>query len=270
MQLTRRELLGAIGLGTLGVGGFALGRDRPQYTYYTYAAHGDVDDHRLRIAWYERYNGQFRESHGGTADEGFDATLDPDTEPAYLAEASFVVDAAGPVVTVGNVLPGDRGTLVVGLEAADDGDFIPEPLDVWLQAAVTGDEERGVNGPEAAAGDTAATGELDDELRVELWRDGSPLGSCDGEQDFIEDFEAPLVPQAPLSVAFAGSAPAGSDTGLLAIEGLQPGESRCVALAWTFPEATATNRSQGDSVAFDVRFGGVGTGTPSPFGGEGA
>lgn len=65
--------------------------------------------------------------------------------------------------------------------------------------------------------------------------------------------------------AFGSTSAAGSTTGLLALTGLDPGESRCVALAWAFPYDAATNRSQGDSATFDVAFGAVPEGGESPF-----
>jgi hypothetical protein len=266
MHVTRRELLAGIGLGTLGVGGVTLGRGRPRFAYYTYAADGDLDDRRVRVAWYERYNGAFQETHDGTTDPGFEDALDPDTPPAYLEEATLVTDVAGPVLSVGNVLPGDEGSLVVSLEVVDDGDFIPEPLDIWLQARLRADVEGDVGEPELTAGDTSATdGELDDEVVVELWRDGAPLGSCNGRTDFTERLERPIVARSPLRDAFGTGSEVGAADGQRVLGSVEPGESRCLALAWTFLESTATNRSQGDSVAFDLVFAGVPVGSDSPF-----
>jgi hypothetical protein len=266
MQFTRRKLLAGIGLGAFGAGGFALGRSQPRYTHYTYAATEDHDDRQLRIAWYERYNGAFVESQNGTNDADLNATLDPETDPAYVTDADLVTDVAGPVIAVGNVLPGDEGTLVVGLEAAADASLLEEPLDVWLHTAITDDAESDVNGPEAAAGDaTTDDGELDDEVFVEVWRDGSPLGTCNGRKDFDETLEGPVVERASIDEAFGPSSDAGSDTGILAIESLGSGQSRCLALGWEFPLESATNRSQGDSVQFDFVFGAVPAGSASPF-----
>lgn len=267
MKLTRRKLLGGIGLGTFGVSGGTFDRSRRDYSHYTYAAHGDTDDHRLAIAWYERYNGRFQERQNGASDPGLADTLDPDSRPAYSTEATFVSDETGPGISLGNVLPGDEGTLVIGLEAVDGVAITEEPLDVWLQAGITADDENGVNGPELAAGDVTSTnGELDDELTVEIWRDGSPLGTCNGQKEFDETLEQPIISRTPMSVAFNSSSSIGSENGRRIVDGLDPGEAQCIALAWAFPKATATNRSQGDSVRFDLRFGGVGRGTPSPFG----
>lgn len=266
MQFTRRELLAGIGLGTLGVGGLTLGQGRPRYTHYTYAADDDLDDRRVRVAWYERYNGEFQETQNGTTDPGFDATLDPDTAPAYVEEATFVTDANGPVLSIGNVLPGDEGSLVVGLEVVDDGDFIAEAVDIWLRAVLTADSEQTINGSELAAGDTSATdGELDDEVFVELWRDGAPLGSCNGQKDFTESLEGSIVPRSPMSVAFGPGSDVGDADGERVFSSVSPGQSRCIAFGWEFPEATATNRSQGDGVAFDLVFAAAPDGSTSPF-----
>jgi hypothetical protein len=271
MQLTRRELLAGIGVGTLGVGSLSLVPSSPQFRQYTYASDGDVDDRRVRVAWYERYNGAFRETQGGTTDPGFDDTLDPDSAPGYADEATYVTDGSGPVLNVGNVLPGDEGTLVVGLEVVDDGDFVAEPLDIWLQARLTVDSENDITGPERAAGDTTATdGELDDQVVVELWRDGAPLGSCNGRQDFLESLESPIVARSPLSVAFDPTSDIGDADGRRILASLAPGQTRCLALSWAFPESTATNAAQGDGVTFDLDFAGVPAGAASPFTGGSA
>ena len=266
MQFTRRELLAGIGLGTLGIGGVTLGQGRPRYTHYTYASDGDLDDRRVRVAWYEEYNGAFQETQNGTTDPGFDQTLDPNSTPPYVEDAHFVTDANGPVLSVGNVLPGDKGSLVVGLEVVDDADFLAESVDIWLHATLTGDAENDINGPEQAAGDTSLTdGELDDEVVVELWRDGAPLGSCNGKKDFTESLEGPIVARSPMSVAFGSASDVGDADGQRVLRSISPGRSRCLALAWEFPEMMASNRSQGDSVAFDLVFVGVPVGSDSPF-----
>ena len=265
MKLTRRQLLIGIGCGGLGVGGVVAGTGQPGYTYYTYAADGDPDDRRLRVAWYERYNGRFQETHNGTTDTGIDDTLDPATAPTYVDEAVYVTNVSGPVISVGNVLPGDEGTLVVGLEVADEDILDATAVDIWLHGSLA-DAENERNGPELAAGDTTDTnGELDDELVVELWRDGAPLGSCNGRQEFTEQLEAPIVAATPASVALAPTSDIGDADGQRILESLSPGQSRCVAFRWELPFETATNRSQGDSVDFDLQFAAVPAGNESPF-----
>jgi hypothetical protein len=266
MQLTRRQLLVGLGTGALGMTGAALTRERPQYTHYTYASDGDLDDRRVRVAWYERYNGVGLESQAGPAEASLAETLDPGTDPTYVNDPTDVTAVNGPIVTVGNVLPSDGGTLVVGLEAVDGGDFIAEPLDVWLRGVVTDDAEGGLNEAEAAVGDRSPDdGELDDQLTVELWRDGSPLGSCDGRREFFEALEAPLVERAPVRTAFGPGSDVGDADGQRVLTGLTPGTSRCFALAWTLPRGSGGNRVQSDGVAFELAFGAVPAGAASPF-----
>lgn len=256
-----------MGLGALGLGaGSVLARGHPAYTHYTYASPGDLDDRRLRVAWYERYNGRYQENQVGAANATLDESLDPDALPAYVQDATFVTDSTGPVVAVGNVLPGDEGTLVVGLDVVEDADFVADSLDVWLQALVTADEENGRIGPERRAGDaTDGDGELDDEVTVELWRDGSPLGSCNGRVEFDESLEGPIVARAPMREALGPTSVVGAPGGTRVFSGLSPGASRCVALDWQFPADTASNRSQGDGVGFAVTFAGVPVDAASPF-----
>lgn len=268
MELTRRKMLAGIGGGTLAVGGVSLGQRTPRFARYTYAAAtDDTSDGRLRVAWYETYNGAFQENQGGTTD-GIDATLDPETTPAYVREASYVTDGSGPVVSVGNVLPGDSGTLVVGVEVLDDDaaeEFDAEALDVWFQGRIVENAENGVNGPERAAGDVSPdTGELATSTRIEVWRDGSPLGTCNGRKEFDEQLESALVARTSFADAFAETAPAGSPDGVLALSCLDPGALRCVALAWDLP-ATVGNLAQGDSLGFEFSFAAAPCGSDSPF-----
>lgn len=260
MEFTRRELLAGIGGSSVAVGGLSLVQRTPRFTRYTYAApDGDTDDRRLRIAWYETYNGVFVENHAGTTDD-LETTLDPNDGPAYVEDATLVTDVSGPVVSVRNALPGDSGTLVVGLEVVDTE--AAEPLDVWFRAAVTSDRENGLNGPERAAGDTTLDGgELDEEAVVEVWLDGSPLGSCNGRKEFDESLEAPLVTRAPFISAFASLA---DGSGELAFGCLSPGTLRCVALGWELPVGVG-NRAQGDSLGFEFSFAGGPCGGDSPF-----
>jgi hypothetical protein len=261
MEFTRRELLAGFGGATLAIGGVTLGRRSPRFSRYTYAApDDDTNDGLLRVAWYETYNGVLVENHAGT-DDGAAATLDPNSVPAYVEDATLVLDATGPVVSIGNVMPGDAGTLVVGLEVVDDGGA--EALDVWFRGSVTDDAENGINEPEATDGDTTLDdGELDEAAVVEVWVDGSPLGSCNGVVDLDESLREPLVAAAPFADAFAPTVDAG---GLRVFDDcLAPGALRCVALSWELP-ADANNRPQGDALGFDFAFAAGPCGGDSPF-----
>ncbi|MEZ3117421.1 hypothetical protein RYH80_16010 [Halobaculum sp. MBLA0147] len=260
MQLTRRTLLTAVGLGSLGVGTATLGQPRRRFSDYTYAQTSDLPESVVRVAWYERYNGVFQERQNGTTDPGSNETLDPETAPAYVDDVATTAD--GPVLSLTGLLPGDDGVVVVGLETEPTDDLLADEIDVYLKTTVTDDEEVELLDPERAAGDTTADdGELDDELLVTVWRDGSPLGTCDGDVDFAETV---TVPEQPASVAL-GADGAGADAGVKVVTGLTPGAPRCVSIAWTFPFESATNRSQGDTLGFDAVFAAVPAGATSPF-----
>jgi hypothetical protein len=260
MQFTRRQLLAGIGGGTLAVGGIAAARPAdPTFTRYTYAA-PDTDDRRLRVAWYERYNGAFLEQQNGTEAVTLTDALDPATVPEY------VVDASGPVVSLSNVVPGDSGTLVVGLEVVDDEGA--EPLDVYVRAALTADAENDVNGPEGRAGDNPNSdeGELGAATEVVLWRDDVPGGSCNGEFQPMAGFGETAIAEGSMKSAFAGAL---ATDGELAIDCLSAGSTRCISLSWQVP-LDAGNILQTDSVGVDIAFAGVPCGGESPFGTEGA
>ncbi|MFW5964131.1 MAG: hypothetical protein ACOCQM_04635 [Natronomonas sp.] len=258
MQFTRRQLLAGIGGGTLAAGGIAAARPAdPTFTRYTYAA-PDTDDNRLRVAWYERYNGAFLEHHNGTDEVALVDALDPGTTPEYVLEAS------GPVVSLSNVVPGDSGVLVVGLEVVDDESA--EPLDIYVRAVVTEDAENGVNEPELVAGDDPDSddGELGAAREVVLWRDDVPGGSCDGEFQPMAGFAETAIAEGSMASAFAGTL---GTEGELAVDCLSVGSVRCVSLSWQVPPET-DNRTQTDSVGFDLTFAGVPCGSESPFGEE--
>lgn len=264
MKFTRRELMAGIGGGSIVVSGVLFGRQSPRFSRYTYAApEDDTDDGILRVAWFETYNGAFVENQGGT-DDGYEATIDPTTEPEYVREASLVTDTRGPVISLQNVLPGDRGTLVVGLDVVEEA--ATSPLDVWFRASISADDENGLIEPELEAGDTTpADGELDEEAFVEAWVDNSPLGSCDGLRNLDEGLRSPIVIRAPFGEAFAPTSDVADTGGVRVFNScLEPGSLRCVAFSWKLPQH-ASNRSQGDSLEFDFSFAGGPCGGDSPF-----
>ncbi len=262
MTFTRRQLLAGIGAGSLG-GGMLLRRQEPPFRFTYAAPTDDTNDSTLRVAWYETYNGAFLENQAGT-DDGFNESLDPAQQPESVTEASTVIAESGPVLGLSNVLPGDAGTLVVGLEVTESA--TPEPVDVWFQGSVTEDAENGRNGAEAAAGDvTTDLGELDEEATVEVWMDESPLGSCDGLRNFDETLRRPLVAKAPFATALGPSSDVASETGRKLFDScLEPGTRRCIALSWELPP-DASNRAQGDSFVFDFAFAAGPCDGESPF-----
>ena len=255
-KFTRRSVLaGAAGLGAIGATGTGVGLlGRRPYTHYTYAQTvGDTNDAVLRVAWYETYNGQVEETQG-SVDSDANATLDTGTDPAYVGEAP------GPIVDLDGVMPGDSGSLTIGLEAVE------QPATVWFRVLVGATDENGINEPEAKAGDTtAAQGELQDHVSVRLWRDegilDSGVGRCDGrytsgERQFTDG-------QVPLGTV-AGEYPDGEPL----VDCLEPGANYCVGLAWDLPADTG-NEIQTDSVDFSLEFVGIPcTETCNPFTGE--
>lgn len=273
--VTRRRVLagvGSLGFAAAAAGGGLPARPgrSPPYTRYTFAATGDdTDDGRLRVAWYERYNGALVETQGDTTGANASTVLDPATPPTYVAEAP------GPVVTVGNVLPGDSGLLAVGLlaervEGATD-------VDVWLRASLDGNCENRVTEPESkdpAETDPLGppscpdepglgTGELAGAVRAAAWLDAglAGVGACDGA---LGPGETPL---ASGSLGDVLRAPALADGTRLAAC-LAPGDHRCLGLSWDLP-ADAGNDVQGDSLSFSLEFAGVPCDSTNPFdGGE--
>ncbi len=265
MPFTRRQLVAGIGAGALAVGGVSLSQPSPRFSAYTYAAESaDTDDRRLRVAWYETYNGALVGSTTGDGNEtDVDTVLNPDQSPGYVEEATFVTDISGPIISIGNVLPGDTGTLVVGLEVVTTEPS--EPLDIWVAGSITNTDENGINEPERTDGDsTLDRGELGDDAVVEIWLDGSPLRGCNGVKNFEESLESPLVARSSFTDTFAPTTGIGSPDGTLALECLDPGSLRCVALRWELPPNIG-NRSQSDALGFNFAFAGGPCGGDSPF-----
>lgn len=249
-NLTRRGVLTALGgVGLAAVAGTGLaGASHPPFSRYTLAQASDGTG-SLRVAWYERYNGETVESTGnGTAPAT--ETLDPTTDPTY------VDDAPGAVVSLGNVLPGDSGTLVVGLEAID------ADLDVWFRPRLTVDAENGQNEPESLdeGVDSSGEGELGSATDVLCWLDNSVVfGACNGRPDLFE----PRVQHPDGTKAqgtFVSVADALEDGVRLPFDGgdgcpdaLPAGGNRCVGLRWELPESVG-NTVQSDSLEFAMEF----------------
>lgn len=240
-QLKRRQVLAGVGaLGALGAAGAGLGWTGRHhgYTNYTYAQTiGDTDDSVVQVAWYETYNGQLQETQNGT-DSGVNATLDPNSEPLY------VEDATGPVISLDGVMPGDRGQLMIGLAATAD------PTNVWLRPTVSATAENGRNEPERKAGDTTdGVGELQNAVQVRLWKDtgvlDSGIGGCDGR--LLGD---PELTSGATALSVVGEQ---FSDGTLLADCLQPDSTTCVGLTWELPAETG-NEIQTDSVEFGLEF----------------
>lgn len=247
---TRRGVLTALGgVGLAAVAGSGLaGASHPPFSRYTLAQTTEGTG-SLRVAWYERYNGVRVESTGnGTADVA--ETLDPSTDPTY------VDDAPGAVVALGNVLPGDSGTLVVGLQAID------ADLNVWFRPRLTLDAENGQTEPEALEEglDSSDQGELGSATNVLCWLDNSSIfGACDGDVDPFErrvrnpdDVEANGT-FVSVDEAFEAGVRLPFDGGEDCPDALPEGGNRCVGLRWELP-ADVGNVVQSDSLEFDLEF----------------
>ncbi|MFC6989070.1 hypothetical protein ACFQJD_10785 [Haloplanus sp. GCM10025708] len=200
-RLSRRTLLaglGTVGLVATGPGVVRALRGQPPYANYTYAQTTE-DGPDLRVAWYETYNGEYREdSNRFTDGEKLENTSDSFNESAT---AERFVDRTGPnqvdappVVDLPNVHPGDSGTLVLGL-LAENAD-----ARVWLRLAAAEFRENRLTEPEIVDADTTddvfgsdgslvtGGGELQEYVDVRLWYDTGVLDTgmvvgCNGVYD---------------------------------------------------------------------------------------
>lgn len=187
---------------------------------------------RLRYRWRETYNGSVR----------------TDTE-------FFGGDTPGPRLSVGNVLPGDRGTLTLAVEHAEPDD----PLALTLSAREYENHENGVTEPESAAGDTDGTGdsgELGRSIRAALWYDEGVLGvEGFGGQNASKEPSERLV--APAATGSLDDVAAALDGGVALAPNRLANDDDClgaeeaivVTLGWELPESVG-NVIQGDSVSF--------------------
>lgn len=247
---SRRSVLAGLGaVGTAAVASRSLREREPPYTHYTYA---QTDGGRLSVAWYETYDGSFQEAQNGSTETNATLVTDPARTPLYVPEAT------GPVVTLGNVLPGDSGAVLFGL-LAESVPAAEEGMTVWFQPTITSDSEGSMTEPELDAGDgTAGAGELADALRVQFFADDGFVGGCDGKF-WLTD--TPLTGVGSMPAVF-DSLSGGLD--LTADRCLQEGERRCFGFTWSLP-ADVGNVVQTDGVGFDLSFVGLGCGADSPF-----
>ncbi|WP_423751717.1 hypothetical protein [Salinirarus marinus] len=281
-RLSRRTLLaglGTVGLVATGPGVVRALRGQPPYANYTYAQTTE-DGPDLRVAWYETYNGEYREdSNRFTDGEKLENTSDSFNESAT---AERFVDRTGPnqvdappVVDLPNVHPGDSGTLVLGL-LAENAD-----ARVWLRLAAAEFRENRLTEPEIVDADTTddvfgsdgslvtGGGELQEYVDVRLWYDTGVLDTgmvvgCNGVYDAaVESLvalpETSASPRADgtltdLSADAALGEGGGLDFGLLDDGCLPVGRERCLGLEWRVAPDVG-NVIQTDSVAFTIEFG---------------
>jgi hypothetical protein len=242
-RFNRRTILAGTGAGALaltaGVSVVATRGELP-YTKYTYAYAATQEDREaLRVAWYETYNGRPLESQGDDTAANVSETLDPDASPVY------VDDAPGPVIELGNVLPGDSGRLHVGLEAVAD-----DPVTVTMAGSLDANDENGITEPERVAGDVTPEGELAATLDVKIWRDTGVdvlggFGACDGTQGLGES----TIERGTLETVLGELQ---NDVPLVECLG-SDARTYCIGIDWRLPART-TNQVQSDGVAFTLAF----------------
>ncbi|GAB7094962.1 hypothetical protein JCM30237_21150 [Halolamina litorea] len=173
LELTRRKALtglGGIGAGAAlgGTGTMAFLNDTETSAGNTVTA-GELD---LKIDWEEHYNGS-------------------------MIEDQALTDNPGPVFDLGDVKPGDSGEATISLHVFDN------PAWVHMAGELTKNAEMGVNEPESHAageddtmegGGDDMSGELADEILVDVWYDGSEA-DADGEggNNVYESEEVPIA-----------------------------------------------------------------------------
>jgi hypothetical protein len=261
-QLSRRQILAGVGTVGLVTAGAGLGRGLrgdPPYTHYTYAQEQDGGPDLL-VAWYETRDGEaVSPPDSSSADlqptnASFEAAAAND---AFVDELGLVLDERGPVVDVANALPGDSGTLVVGLTVADD------PGAVWFRPRVPSVlpdgtpnfTENGRTEPEVKAGDESDDrGELQDALELTVWYDTGVLnsgvgGACNGEPDPGEQV---LASGTLTEVVDRLAGGVRLQTGLFG-SCLESDRPRCLGVRWAIPGG-AGNEIQSDAVGLDLQF----------------
>jgi hypothetical protein len=258
-HISRRQVLAGIGTVGLVTAGAGLGRGLrgdPPYTHYTYAQEQESGPDLL-VAWYETLNGSPTGDRSSDSIQPDNASFEAAAESGdFASELDLVLDDRGPVIDVPGVLPGDRGTLLVGLTVEDEAGalwFRPYAPETFPDGTPNF-EENGRTEPELAAGDTSPDrGELQDVLEMTVWYDtgalNSGVGACNGVRDVGEtviasgtlaDVAAELDGGVRLQTELFGRC-------------LEPDRPRCIGVSWEVP-ADAGNRIQSDAVRFDLQF----------------
>ncbi|SDY70195.1 hypothetical protein [Halopenitus persicus] len=256
--LTRRRLLA--GASSIGVLGLTVGRrvapSRPstdlpdRYTRYTYAATPDQageNDPEIRVGWNSTYNGEAVGGDGTETGEETDAgrnESDSTVEPSgtngggsggaggpRLGNDGGV---PGPLIDASNVLPGDSGTVSIGLSV--------EEMDARVRLFLTD-----------GTGENPVSGALADVIEVALWYDTGILGigGCRGAESMPEN------PTIETTLRDLGDRYGPNSDGLLVTDGLEDclaeGEHFCLGFAWRIDESV-TNAYQGTAADFGLAF----------------
>jgi hypothetical protein len=230
---TRRGVLASLGIGGVGAASLPLLADAGPYTSYTYAQ--SPGDDRVQVAWYETYNGSVLEHQRGTGGATANETLDPDRAPNYVPEVS------GPVVSLEDVMPGDSGSLAIGIQLAERPEG-SNPISLDLTGTIAANEENGRTEPERKAGDSSdAVGELADRIEATVWIDDGPF-RCDG----IRLLDTTLAEGTLTDVIGALADGTRLCTGCF---GVRP--HHCLGIEWSLPAGTG-NVVQTDGVEFEL------------------
>lgn len=217
------------------------------------SAQGDDTGVYLQVDWKEWYNGEVVEAQDA-------ATRRDDDDPGVL--------------TLPNIMPGDRGRVTVGLSTATDGGTPPAMEILFRIREPPGTRlENGRNEPEEKAGDTTDdTGELQELIDLDVWYDtgvkvaGNPIyGFCDAEENpgdttFLSGSLAELSvvgDRASLDNDTWHTLEANASNPVDSGQCLQSDEGLCLTIEWTFTSDENVNRVQGDSVSPVIEFGAI-------------
>lgn len=223
---TRRSILTSVG--AVGVGGYGFLRFRgsstagsdARYTNYTLAeTHGP----QLLVGWYSTYNGDLQSGSPIDDDDWDYNSTDEYVDGVDLAE--------NPAVDVGNALPGDSGTLSVGLFIEPES----ESGRIWMQL-----EDGG--------------GALSDDIEIDVWYDTGifGIGGCRGGDNGVS---ADTITPENATIANPGQLADGIEInpGIFDNGQIDPGDRVCIGLAWSFPPRVS-NGLQRESASFELEF----------------
>jgi hypothetical protein len=202
------------------------------------------DQHGLRVAWWESYNGRVVETQGDGSETDASRVLDDGSPP------TFVPEVTGPVVSVGNVLPGDEGVVGIGIEADVPGN---EEVAVWFRTRLVSTSENGINEPESKHPDENPDdpddgGEMDDLTEVTVWENAGLAGLGVNDGRIVPVVES-VVGEGSLREVFAESDLADG----IELDCLEDGGTTYLAMRWELPD-TVGNVVQSDSATFDLEF----------------
>jgi hypothetical protein len=236
LDINRRKLLAAIA-GT-SVATFAgLGYATGDAVRYTKASSENCEDYTLDAEWRETYTRDGETTlFEDTTDSG--SGTEPD-EPS--------------IIQLGDILPGDRGTVSFKLEADRTNTNASNTVTPTLGLNLTETAENGINNPEREAGDTSENnGELQEYLQVKVWENTGILGfDALGADNLTQDLSEPTIAEGTLEDV-AGDL---NGESLGEIDATSDGDSVSVTLRWEFTDSGDINETQTDSVTFDLNIG---------------